>query len=128
MQYQISLNFVLKGTPSEQLLHFVQAGKANVVLATQTFGGNLIASSSDIHQLTLRLPLLKEHITFSSQDCPDKIRRNLVLYNFACSLGVFTLVHTAIAGKNHFAIRMITDVKQDFELLKATSKRFGNIS
>ena len=128
MQYQFPLNFTLKDAPSEQLLSFVKADEANIVLATQTLGGNLITSLSDIHQLTLRLPLLKKHITFSSQDCPEKIRRNLVLYNFACSLGSFTLIHTAIAGKNQFTIQMITDVKQDFELLKATTKRFGNIS
>ncbi len=128
MQYQFPLIFALQGTPSEELLHFIKAGEANIVLATQTMGSNLTASHSNIHQLTIHISRLKKHVAFSSADRPDKIRRNMVLYNFACSLGSFTLTHSVSSKENQLVIQMTTDVKQDIELLKSIEKRFNKNS
>lgn len=128
MQYQFQLIFALQGTPSEGLFHFVKAGEANIVLATQALGSSLIANPSNIHQLTIHISRLKKHVTFSTADCPDKIRRNMVLYNFACSLGSFTITHAVSSKENQFVIQMATDVKQDIELLKSIEKRFNKKS
>ena len=126
MQYSYELRFNLQGRPSESLVSFVAINEANIVLPSQTIGGNLSSNVKNCHQLTLRLPLLKKRITFSASDDSETLKFNMVIYNLACSLGSFVLVHSINSDENQFTIHLTCDNKKDLELLKAISQRFKN--
>lgn len=124
MQYSYELYFSVQGRPSEQLVSFVSDSSVSTVIPSQTIGGNLSSNVKNCHQLSIRLPLLKKHITFSASDDPEVLKCNMVIYNLACSLNSFLLAHSLSSDGRQFIIHLTSDDKKSVELLKAIRERF----
>lgn len=125
MQYSFTLRFALEQAPSKQLLRFIQPSEANIVLPTDTLGGNLIIKGKSSHRLTLHLPLLEKKVSFPIAFEDQTHWYKPSIYNLACVFSSFLIIHSIDMEENQFVIQLITSNQQHYDLVNTIYQFFS---